>query len=372
MLKQGTDTSIKNGAGTDSELKLESTKATVSTGITKVVLTETSPGDIEFIVATDSSGTTAFTAMHIDGAPAASEARVVIKQGALLALEGSSSSLATLRSTNSTDVTLNMPSSSGTIALRTEVPTSVTDLTDVTSAGSGAIITSSERTKLTGIATGATLNSPDSILLNRSYHTGTQTASTISDFDTEVSNNSSVAANTAKVGYTDSAVDTRIGLATILDLAGTPSSYVANNLLQVNSAGNGIVMVDKRQPYSKDEVVDDQNRIVSATLTTSSNKVVDWLNDTVATASGASAKNFLAWYDGTTITIEGMVDIGAQPPQGASAGSPLWLGASGAIVSIAPTTATHYSRIIGYHVGTLQSGNGIIYFSPSKDWVQID
>jgi len=34
---------------------------------------------------------------------------------------------------------------------------------------------------------------------NRTNHTGTQTASTISDFDTEVSNNSSVVANTAKV-----------------------------------------------------------------------------------------------------------------------------------------------------------------------------
>jgi len=34
---------------------------------------------------------------------------------------------------------------------------------------------------------------------NRTNHTGTQTASTISDFDTEVSNNSSVVANTAKI-----------------------------------------------------------------------------------------------------------------------------------------------------------------------------
>jgi hypothetical protein len=34
---------------------------------------------------------------------------------------------------------------------------------------------------------------------NRANHTGTQTASTISDFDTEVANNSAVAANTAKV-----------------------------------------------------------------------------------------------------------------------------------------------------------------------------
>ncbi len=36
----------------------------------------------------------------------------------------------------------------------------------------------------------------------RASHTGTQTAATISDFDTEVSNNSSVTANTAKTGIT--------------------------------------------------------------------------------------------------------------------------------------------------------------------------
>ena len=36
---------------------------------------------------------------------------------------------------------------------------------------------------------------------DRANHTGTQTASTISDFDTEVSNNSSVVANTAKVSF---------------------------------------------------------------------------------------------------------------------------------------------------------------------------
>jgi hypothetical protein len=51
----------------------------------------------------------------------------------------------------------------------------------------------------TGDWTG-TLDTYDaSDLLSRSNHTGTQTASTISDFDTEVSNNTSVAANTLKV-----------------------------------------------------------------------------------------------------------------------------------------------------------------------------
>lgn len=43
-----------------------------------------------------------------------------------------------------------------------------------------------ERTKLTGIATAATANSADATLLARANHTGTQLASTISDFSTAV------------------------------------------------------------------------------------------------------------------------------------------------------------------------------------------
>lgn len=41
-----------------------------------------------------------------------------------------------------------------------------------------------ERTKLTGIAAGATANSTDAVLLARANHTGTQLASTVSDFST--------------------------------------------------------------------------------------------------------------------------------------------------------------------------------------------
>ncbi len=46
---------------------------------------------------------------------------------------------------------------------------------------------------------GATVNSPDAVLLNRANHTGTQAAATISDFNAAVAANSAVAANTAKV-----------------------------------------------------------------------------------------------------------------------------------------------------------------------------
>jgi len=74
---------------------------------------------------------------------------------------------------------------------------------------------------ITGIAGAGDMNAsvydPTTIQADafaRANHTGTQTASTISDFDTEVSNNTDVAANTAKVTY-PSADSTKLsGIAT--------------------------------------------------------------------------------------------------------------------------------------------------------------
>lgn len=43
------------------------------------------------------------------------------------------------------------------------------------------LMSSADKTKLDGVASGATANSPDATLLNRANHTGTQTLSTISD-----------------------------------------------------------------------------------------------------------------------------------------------------------------------------------------------
>jgi hypothetical protein len=64
---------------------------------------------------------------------------------------------------------------------------SVTQHNDVTNAGSGSIITTTERNKLAGIASGATANASDADLKNRANHTGTQTLSTISDAGTSAS-----------------------------------------------------------------------------------------------------------------------------------------------------------------------------------------
>jgi len=77
-------------------------------------------------------------------------------------------------------------------------------------------LTTAQTRTLLNVANGATANSSDATLLARANHTGTQTASTISDFDTEVANNTAVAANTSKVGLTNGSVNSD-RLSTTLD-----------------------------------------------------------------------------------------------------------------------------------------------------------
>jgi hypothetical protein len=55
--------------------------------------------------------------------------------------------------------------------------------------------------------TASELSTRDSNNRNRSNHTGSQAASTISDFDTEVANNSAVTSNTNKISYNSTASD---------------------------------------------------------------------------------------------------------------------------------------------------------------------
>jgi hypothetical protein len=362
LLKYGTSKLLTSEATnldqTKGFMKLEPTAATLRVNNTGVEINETSPGDIGFVVGTDATGSTAYTAIHVDGSTTASLADILIKPGSLLKFEDGTYNLWLRRPTTLTgDLVVMMPNKSGTLVTEDEIPTLVTAFTDVTSAGSGAIITDAERTKLTGIetgatadqtdaeiktayenntntnaftdaekskltaiASGATVNSPDSILLSRAYHTGTQTASTISDFTTRVE--------------------------TIRDAV--------------------------RNPYDVADLVTDFNVEIDGSVSVASNKITDVLGDALAAKDNANAKKMLGFHTGSGICVlRGMVNAN-NSITGASAGSPLWLGASGAFSATAPTTANEYSRIMGYYVGTGQGGEVLVYFDPSKDWVQID
>ena len=112
---------------------------------------------------------------------------------------------------------------------------------------------SADGIKLDNIDSNATANQSDAYLLARGNHTGTQTASTISDFDTEVSNNSDVMANTAKTGaydvpyicYRNNASNTTAIGATAKELVvntsvhttGTGDFTVSGNEITIKNAG---------------------------------------------------------------------------------------------------------------------------------------
>jgi len=372
-------------------LELTPTGANVKTGVTGMAVTEASPGNVEFVVATDASGNTAHTAVHIDGTTTANQTDFLLKAGTKLQMSnGSQYTWLKPSSGNTHPTTVNLPTGDGTIALTTDIATDSAVAANTAKVG----ITSSQASEITAntakvsytdasavaantAKVGITSGQASAITANTAkVGITTQQASDITTNNAKVGitsgQSSAITANTAKVSYTDAAVDTRIEAASITDLDDTPSSLIANNILQVNPSGNAVILAPKRAAYSSAEINADQNRLFEADLTPSSNAIVDFLNDEAATASGANAKNFLGWWDGTEVILEGMVDTGAQPVANSAVGEALWLGTSGALSASAPTTQNHYSRIVGYHVGTEQGGNALIYFKPSPDWVQID
>ena len=111
----------------------------------------------------------------------------------------------------------------------------ISDL-DAGSTYASAADVATNTTKLAGIEAGATANDTDANLKNRANHTGTQTAATISDFDTEVANNTAVAANTAKVSNATHTGDVTGATAlTIADNAVTSAKISSTDtLLNVN------------------------------------------------------------------------------------------------------------------------------------------
>jgi len=119
--------------------------------------------------------------------------------------------------------------------------TSDSDSVTISSSGEANNISDTDATDLTdGGDTTLHYHSTDR---DRTNHTGTQTASTISDFDTEVSNNSAVQANTAKVSYnsTDSTKVGYISVTQAVDLDTMESDIATNNAKVSNSTHTGDV-----------------------------------------------------------------------------------------------------------------------------------
>lgn len=116
--------------------------------------------------------------------------------------------------------------------------------------------------KLAGIAAGATANSADAYLLNRTNHTGTQLAATISDLAAAISaviNGTSIgslddvdltgASNGQVLVYRDGTFEMEglpSGVTTFVELTDTPSSFSTHGgkIVRVNSGGTALEFVE--------------------------------------------------------------------------------------------------------------------------------
>lgn len=112
--------------------------------------------------------------------------------------------------------------------------------------GAAGFMSASDKTKLDGIASGATANSSDATLLNRANHTGTQLSTTISDF-TEAAQDAVGGAFDATLSYND--VGNSMGRAAITGdvsvAAGSNSSTIGAGAVTLakmaNLAANSII-----------------------------------------------------------------------------------------------------------------------------------
>jgi hypothetical protein len=151
-----------------------------------------------------------------------------------------------------------------------------------------ASFTTAQETKLAGIASGATANSSDATLLNRTNHTGTQTASTISDFATTVR----------------STVLTGLSLASSTVISATDTLLVALGSLQKQISDLVTTVASKITASSTDTLT---NKTISGASNTLSNiaqsSVTNLTTDLAAKAATASNNTFTKAQRGSITTL---------------------------------------------------------------------
>ena len=140
-------------------IDLQATTAKMGLGQSFLKVTQTSPGVLTFSIACGAEGAeTEFEAFKLQGTTTADVADLLIQSGCRFKLYDTNGYEIWIKPSGGMtgNVTLVTPATGGTLALQSEIPTSVTDLSDVTSAGSGAIITTAERDAIGGMPAGGT------------------------------------------------------------------------------------------------------------------------------------------------------------------------------------------------------------------------
>lgn len=105
---------------TDGRLELNASSAKLKTGVSGVDVTESSPGELDFIVAAGSAGSeTAFTAVELNGTTASNTATFTINNGTNFHLTGASGYARLVHTGGNAAFTL--PNSTGTLAKTTDI-----------------------------------------------------------------------------------------------------------------------------------------------------------------------------------------------------------------------------------------------------------
>jgi hypothetical protein len=389
---------------------VQSTSAKIGLAETTIDISQTSPGAMTFGVAAGGSGVeTQYNAALLNGQTTAGSAHLLLKSGTEFRLENAGGYETWLRQNPSAaaNITVGLPATGGTLALTTDIPSAgiaavVDDTTpqlggnlDVqafeidTSVSNGSIVIAPKGTgvlEVKGATNSAAIQlnceiNTHGVKIQSPPHSAAANYTLVLPDDTGTNgqvlttNGSGTLSFTTVSGGGGGTVTSVTGTAPIVSSGGnTPAISIT---AATASAAGSMSAADKTKldnittNYEEDELNTGQNILMNTSVGVASNKIVDIMGDALADTSNANSKKFIGFHTGSGVCVlQGMVDA-VSAINSATAGGPLWIGASGVFSATAPTTTNYYSRVVGYFVGTGQGGEVICYFDPSKDWVQI-
>lgn len=123
---------------------------------------------------------------------------------------------------------------------------------NVVAAGAAGFMTGTDKTKLDGVAAGATANSSDATLLDRANHTGTQLAATIGDFADTVR-------ATLLTGYVATTTTAIAATDTVLQAFGKVGAYLAAlgtaAFKNTGTSGNNVPLLDGANTWTTNQSI---------------------------------------------------------------------------------------------------------------------